>query len=135
MTAQIRDVVVINGERKRMNSYPPLPVQDGLVLSKFDIGAHEVMGKHYATCLHRGYVGVWELKDGGFYLLDVRGPSYQMLVPPPLFADWFSGELRIPDGELIRRGPGYVSVGVYERDWVVMVERGVEVGRELIHNR
>ena len=41
----------------------------------------------------------------------------------PVFADWYSGELRIPEGEIIQ----YVHGGygtTYERDRLILIERG-----------
>ncbi|MDA7668775.1 hypothetical protein N8596_00735, partial [bacterium] len=45
--------------------------------------------------------------------------------PPeaPVFADWYSGELRIPEGDMIQ----YVHGGygtTYERDRLILIERG-----------
>ena len=48
-------------------------------------------------------------------------------------ATWFTGELRIPDGELLQ----YVHMGyesVYQRDLLIRIERGRVTGRTLVDN-
>ena len=50
-----------------------------------------------------------------------------------LFADWFSGELRLPQGEELE----YVHMGfesVYERDLFLKVENGVVTGQRTVEN-
>lgn len=48
-------------------------------------------------------------------------------------ADWFSGELRIPDGKMIK----YVHMGygsAYEREIILKVEAGKVIGESIIDN-
>jgi len=86
------------------------------------------------TALWRGYVGTWEIRDGRLYLIGLAGtlkdgaeanvatffPNY----PDRVFAHWYSGKLRVPQGKLLE----YVHMGygsTYERDLVISIEKGV----------
>jgi hypothetical protein len=99
----------------------------------------------------RGYVATWEVKDGTLYLTGIDswicespvsdkckkadlkelfGEKYQ---DAGVEADWFWGELRMPEGEVLRYVHlGYVSL--YERDLILKVESGKIVGEEVIDN-
>ncbi len=104
------------------------------------------------AALWRGYVGQWELHADRLYLTGISHPgwaeghddgttaaddeaSLRAVFPDAnerVFAGWFSGTLRIPEGECVE----YVHAGFasrYERDCLVTVNRGVitsEVVRE-----
>ena len=52
----------------------------------------------------------------------------------PVFAEWFSGKLRIPLGETLQ----YVHMGygsLYEKDLFIAVEKGIVVGEQTIDYR
>lgn len=95
------------------------------------------------TALWRGYVGSWEIVDDRLYLVKLRGtlksgaeatlatifPDF----PDRVFAHWYSGTIRIPQGKQIE----YVHMGyesVFERDVFLDIERGVIVGTRVRHN-
>jgi hypothetical protein len=85
------------------------------------------------TACWRGYVAKWELRNGRFYLREIRG-KYELTGDEPLFADWFSGVLRIPRGQLLQ----YVHMGfasVYEEELHIKIERGMVVKSRVIDNR
>jgi hypothetical protein len=91
----------------------------------------------------RGYIGTWEIVDHRLYLVELRGnlkggseasiatifPDF----PDRVFAHWYSGTLRIPQGERLE----YVHMGyhsTFERDLLLEVERGVVTGSRIKHN-
>ena len=87
-----------------------------------------------STALRRGYVGNWEIIDDHLYLTGLRGKlksgdtvSIQSIFegfPGSVFAYWYSGIIRLPQGELLQ----YVHGGfesIYERDLLLHLERGV----------
>ena len=81
----------------------------------------------------RGYQGMWEIKDGRFYLAAIDG-LYQLRDGDPILADWFSGVLRVPRGEVIQ----YVHMGygsVYEEELHIKIEQGMVVDTRVIDNR
>ena len=81
----------------------------------------------FGTDCWRGYVGAWAIENGRFYLVDLHG-LFMLVGDDPLFADWFSGVLRVPQGELIQ----YVHMGVgsvFERERAASSEK-VQTGRK-----
>ena len=87
------------------------------------------------TALWRGYIGTWEVLGDRLYLVAIHklvlnGPGTNLLetvfpgYPDRVFAHWYSGTLRIPQGEILK----YVHMGhqsTFERDMLIDVERGV----------
>lgn len=61
--------------------------------------------------------------DGRPFTVDGLFPDEDRPPETPVFAEWYSGELRIPEGEMIQ----YVHGGygtTYERDRLILIERG-----------
>ena len=99
-----------------------------------------------SSALWRGYVGTWAIEEGRLYLIKISGtaevndeiqdvglvdlfPQY----PNGVFAHWFSGELRCPQGGLLK----YVHGGygsVYEEDLFIDVLKGVVTGERTVRN-
>ena len=135
MTAQIHERLILDGEETSMAFCPPLP--DGHPnISASD--SDEVAGDPLDFLLHstacwRGYRGTWEIKDGRLYLVGLRG-RFQLRGGEPLLADWFSGVLRVPQGEMIQSvHMGFGSV--YEQEVHIKIENGTVVARRVIDNR
>ena len=95
------------------------------------------------TALWRGYVGSWEIIDDRLYLVEVNGEleggakaslaSIFPDFPDRVFAHWYSGTIRIPQGKRLK----YVHMGygsTFESDLFLDVERGVIVGTRVRHN-
>ena len=82
------------------------------------------------TACWRGYVASWTIIDGKLYLVSIDTDNDNLKLDKifynntgMVFADWFTGELRIPQGKMIE----YVHMGyesVYERELSIIVERG-----------
>lgn len=126
MTAQIPEQLIYQGERMSMFT---TPLSDYLSVTGRDPGFSAPM-----TALWRGYVGVWEILDDRLYLVQLKGTlesgakaSMKTVFPEctdRVFADWYSGTIRVPRGEMIE----YVHAGfgsVYERDLLLDVEHGI----------
>ena len=112
-----------------MMSCPPLPVGHPRVVETGPPGVitakEGVPGVVFSTACWRGYIGTWEIKDGRLYLAGLIGRC-EMIGDEPIFAEWVSGWLRIPRGEMLR----YVHMGfesVYERELHLRLEGGVVV--------
>jgi hypothetical protein len=87
----------------------------------------------FSTACWRLYQGTWEIKDGRFFLIGIRG-RFKLRGEEPLLADWFSGVIRIPKGEELL----YVHQGfetVYEQEVHVKIEKGIVVKSRIIDNR
>ncbi|HLM02269.1 MAG TPA: hypothetical protein VK400_14555 [Pyrinomonadaceae bacterium] len=105
----------------------------------------------------RGYVAYWEIEADSLNLKAIdswlcEGKAWETAVgrgdcnkadvkklfgngyaQNKVFADWFSGELRIPDGKQLQ----YVHMGygsVYERDILISVKQGKIIEKKIIDN-
>ena len=135
MTAQIHEKLILNGEETSMAFCPPLPKGHPRIFKpNSDEPVTDVAeGFLFSTACWRGYQGTWEIKDGWFYLIALRG-RYRLREGEPILADWFSGVLRIPRGEVLQ----YVHMGfgsVYEEEIHIKVDKGKVVAKRTIDNR
>ena len=126
MTAQFAEKMRHQGEEVAMCTNP---LEDFFEWS----GARPDFMFH-STALRRGYLGRWEVIDDRLYLVQLEGTlrdgtkaSVASIFPDSserVFAHWYSGTLRLPQGKLL----GYVHQGygsTFERDLFLEVERGV----------
>ena len=135
MTAQIPERLLYQGQTWSMCANP--------LDDYFAFGGVSPGFRWDCTALWRGYVGLWEIQNDRLYLLELNGtlqdgsaaslatvfPDY----PERVFAHWYSGALRIPQGRLLK----YVHMGFgssYERDLLLEIERGVLVASRVQHN-
>lgn len=135
MTAQIPEELVFQGQRMSMFTTPLAPY---LADHGRDPGFNAPM-----TALWRGYVGTWEIADDRLYLIQLRGTlesgekaSLRTIFPDctcRVFAEWYSGTIRVPQGELIEYvHAGYASV--YERELLLEVDHGVVLSVHIQEN-
>lgn len=138
MTAQVPESIVINGESAFMNYCPPIPNDPQIIQELTREELHEGMKlgkiKHIvgSTACWRGYIGTWEIKESKFYLNKLEG-CIRLTKEDPVFASWFTGVLRIPQGKMLH----YVHMGfgsIYEREYHVKIENGVVVAERTIDN-
>ena len=136
MTAQFSELLLLEGKQQALCSYP--------LASYFALGGESVAFRASSTALSRGYIGTWEILDQGqvqrLYLIRLQGslqdespvsletvfPGY----PQRVFAHWFSGTLRLPQGQLLH----YVHGGFgscYEQDLLIDVTRGVVTAKRV----
>lgn len=132
MTAQIGEVLYLNGRKTWMVSCPPLPDERVVeVAAKRALSPDERDGCHLgSTANWRGYIGHWSVDDGRVYFLGLQG-RYQLA--RPLFADWFSGQLVLHEGKRLK----YVHMGfasTYERERYINVVAGLVTSEETITN-
>ncbi len=111
------------------------PLDAYLALSGRDPGFQTV-----STSLWRGYLGQWEITGKRLYLVGLRGrlrdgrhASLESLFPgysDRVFAHWFSGLLRLPQGRPLKLiHDGYDTP--FERDLLLSIQRGKLIGRKL----
>jgi len=136
MTAQMGEILVVDGERMHMAFCPPLPVKSGHVRATPD----DEVGDGYSTACWRGYVATWEIEDGVLYLKAIDGPGFgiaprwRMSGEERVSADWFSGVLRVPRGRQLH----YVHMGfssVYEEELHFKIANGRVVAQRVVDNR
>ena len=136
MTAQIRERLILNGEQTSMACCPEVPYWHNRIERKkdrvLDIDGEQILIPLDSACW-RGYQGTWEIRDDHFYLVDLEG-GYRLDPGEPVFADWYSGILKIPRGELL----DYVHLGfasIYEQELLVTVNLGHVTASCLVSNR
>ena len=126
MTAQYAENLSYDGEEYAMCAEP--------LEMYFNLTSLHPPFQSTTTALWRGYIGSWEIVDNRLYLVKLTGSltsggdaSLATLFPDNperVFAHWFSGTIRLPQGKLLE----YVHMGyssVYERDVYLVVENGV----------
>lgn len=126
MTAQISEHLILDGESFGMTFCPTIPVDQPRIAppGADDWPAPDTVN---TSARWREYIGTWAVRDDRLYLLSVVG-RYRLIGEQPLLADWFSGTLTVPCGELVQ----YVHMGfgsVYASEIHIHVERGVVLGR------
>lgn len=126
MTHQVSELLLFENEKKPLFVRPldqflkSLPSRPAFVA--------------WATSCHRGYIGHWELKDDRLYLRRLEGYFGGRMAcmlaavfpdePRPVFAQWYTGTLRIPFGEMmISHRLGYTHT--YRDELRFKVRRGV----------
>jgi hypothetical protein len=134
MTAQIMERLIIDGKEMRM-AHEPLSIY----LKNNDLGKELVS---YSSACWRGYLGTWEIIDSKLYLVNLEatttnlhkvGIDHFFPKKDKVFASWFTGEIRVPNGELLHyQHMGYMSV--FEEDEFLNIENGVLINKRIIKN-
>jgi hypothetical protein len=150
MTAQMHEILVLDGRRMGMAFCPPLPSPERqrrgssddetqaarrgrwrqLAASAEEGSVGRLIG---STGCRRRYRGTWEIIDARLYLMHVEG-KFERAGELPLLADWFTGVLRVPSGRTLL----YVHMGfgsVYETELHIRIEQGRVSGRRVYDNR
>jgi len=134
MTAQIRDLLEYNEEKMVLSDEP---------LKEYIKSRDDIDFIFKSTAWWRGYVCKWEIRDKKLYLIYLLGfiegnkqvdLSYVFPGKKEVFADWYTGELRVPIGELLK----YVHLGYeskFERDLFLKFKDGVLISEREIDNR
>ena len=135
MTAQIAEKLLYQGEQVAMCTNP--------LGDYFAMGGFNPRFESMSTALWRGYVGGWEIVEDRLYLVSLDGaledgtdatletvfPGF----PERVFAHWYSGTVRIPQGKQLE----YVHMGYaskFEQDLLLEIERGVVVATRVRQN-
>lgn len=133
MTAQIKEILIYKGERFGMATEPLEPY-----IRKNDIKFNP---NCVISCCWRGYVGTWSIEDNRLYLVNLDtddngkkvGLEYLFPNQKKVFADWFTGELHIPYGKLMKYvHQGYASL--YEKELLLTIKNGIVIDENEIDN-
>jgi hypothetical protein len=136
LTAQVSERLIMGGKEVSMFTNPL-----GLYLR-----VNKIHFESPHTANWRGYVGTWEIKEyegvERLYLVGLHGhKTYEEIVGvcdifpgfDTVFAHWFSGEVRLPQGAQLKyRHMGYGSI--YEYDFMMQFKYGVLVNKYARHN-
>ena len=135
MSAQVGDLLILDGTRQEMAFCPPIPEDHPRIasVSFLEASADESIPPIIlSTACWRQYQATWQLEDDRFSLVDLKG-VLRLTPGPAVLADWFTGVLRVPQGELLE----YVHMGfgsVYEEERHIKIENGLVVGEKTISN-
>ena len=134
MTIQAADILSYNGKKTTIASEPLKSYLD----ARSDVGF-----VYKTTALVRGYIGKWEIKNKKLYLISLVGfiknnkqvdLNYLFPNETEVFADWYSGDIRIPEGELLKKiNLGYASV--FEKDRYLSFKEGVLISETVKKNK
>jgi len=135
MTAQIGENLHYEGQDLTMCEEP--------LGQFFSLLNHWPKFQDNCTALWRGYVGSWEIIDKRLYLNNINGTlddglevTLDVIFPgftERVFAHWYTGTLRIPQGQLLHyEHMGYASE--YEWDLMIDIEKGVIIRKKVKEN-
>lgn len=125
MTAQAKEILILEGNKTSMTCLPPLPVNDPRITRS--------QKNTICSACWRGYIGTWEIKQGKLFLIGLSG-NFSLSEGVSIFAEWFSGEIIVPEGEALK----YNAMGspyLYERQQNITIESGNVVAASTIDNR
>ena len=133
MTIQAGDILSYNGEKTTIATEPLKPY----LKTRSDVSFI-----YKSTALVRGYIGTWKIRNTKLYLISLLGfvnnnekvdLNYLFPNKTEVFADWFSGNIRIPEGELLEKiNLGYASV--FEKDRIVNIKEGILISETVKDN-
>lgn len=134
MTAQAYESLLFNGNEMSMATEP---------LKHYLQNRNDINFISPTTACWRGYYGQWEVKGSELYLIGLNayiegyrevGLNYLFPNQTEVLANWFNGEIRIPQGEMLEyRHLGYLSM--YESDLFLVFENGILVNQYEVDNR
>jgi hypothetical protein len=103
LTIQAGDILSYNGEKTTIATEPLKPY----LKTRSDVSFI-----YKSTALVRGYIGTWKIRNTKLYLISLLGfvnnnekvdLNYLFPNKTEVFADWFSGNIRIHEGELLEK--------------------------------
>lgn len=126
MTDQIPESLIYQGEKRSMCTEP--------LNAFFKTSREDLDFQWQHTACRRGYEGTWEISEEKLYLIELTGitkagetVNLETLFPgfpERVFADWYTGTARLPQGEMLEYIQGsYASI--YERDLFIEFDKGV----------
>jgi hypothetical protein len=128
VTTQIPDLIYYGSGRRRDLMATPLEAY-------FERTERPDFNCSFSACW-RGYIATWRLVDGRLFLVHLKPAmdegtklSVGTLFPGHgrrVFASWFTGRLRIPEGRCLAFMDGGF-MNAYERETLVTVAKGVAV--------
>jgi hypothetical protein len=126
-TDQIRDVIMVSGQQYRL-SVSPLASYLARNTPRWP------QGEVTTTANWRGYVAKWAVDDGRLMLTDIRvnpesdreRSALSQVFPEggPIIADWFTGQLVLPDGAELPNGEAPMRPE-YDHYLILRVRSGV----------
>ena len=133
MTKQAGDILSYNGKKTTIATEP---------LKPYLVTRNDVSFIFKSTALIRGYIGNWKIKNKKLYLVSLVGfiknnkkldLNYLFPNTTEVFAVWFSGDIRIPEGDMLQKNNiGYASI--FARDRILNFNKGMLIAETVIDN-
>ena len=125
MTAQVKERIIIDGEKYPLLNAFSLPEGDLIIQHKKGIIEQS------SNCW-RGYVGTWEIRDDKLYLIEFNSGMYDVLTNLPILADWITGIGKVATGEV--KASSDWDMETYETEMHLTFKNGLVVKTENIKN-
>jgi hypothetical protein len=87
MTAQVHELLILDGQWTSIASDPPLPANHGRVVAASEEHRRKASSIVNSTACWRGYIATWQIEDDRFYLVSIEG-RFGLLGAEHLLADW-----------------------------------------------
>ena len=133
MTAQVSDNIFIDSQKHRLYCEPLESFWN------YDNPKPAFVSPH--TACWRGYIASWKIEGSKLYLTQIETENENLkmekLFPDrqaPVFADWYTGELRVPQGEMTE----YVHMfyqSTFESDLFLLADNGIILREWVVHNQ
>lgn len=135
MTAQVFEKIRYQGKRMSLATCPHFPEDHPRIIKVPEaellrMVEDDELGIVLSTACWRGYIGSWSIRRGKLYLTRLEG-SFRLEGKDAIFADWFSGNLRIPRGKIL----DYIHMGfdtVYEEEIILTLEQGLVTDTKVV---
>jgi hypothetical protein len=125
MTTQVKERIIIDGEKFPLLNALSLPEGDSIIQHK------KGLIEKSSNCW-RGYVGTWEIRDDKLYLIEFNSGMYDVLTNLPILADWITGIGKVATGEV--KASSDWDMESYETEMHLTFENGLVVKTENIKN-
>tara|TARA_B110001452_G_scaffold263673_1_gene265493 strand:+ start:1849 stop:2262 length:414 start_codon:yes stop_codon:yes gene_type:complete len=133
MTIQAGEILIYNSKKITINTEPLKPYLESLSNVDFIFKS---------TALVRGYIGTWDIKNKKLFLVSLIGfienndqidLNYLFPNKKEVFAKWYSGDIRIPEGKLLKKvNLGYASI--FEKNRLLSFKDGTLIN-ETVKNQ
>ncbi|MCD8166808.1 MAG: hypothetical protein LUE93_12275 [Bacteroides sp.] len=117
-TIQVTETILIDGTEKKLLT---VPLDQDPVLKSAIAALTE--SREISTGCYRGYRGKWQMQNDQLYLVELTTIEGEVLPIPEVFlpykegdrylASWFTGELRVGEGEVIYYSPQNIGFSYY----------------------
>jgi len=134
MTAQAGERLIYKGKENWMAAEP---------LYQYLQNRKDIKFIAPSSACWRGYNGDWKVKNKKLFLVGLNAYlegylavdlNYLFPGEKQVFADWFTGKIRVPQGEMLK----YVHMGyasIFERDLFLEFENGELVKEYVVENK
>ena len=137
MTAQVKELITYEGKNVGMKTEP---------LADYLANQDKIEFSTWSTACLRGYIGTWEIRNKKLFIIDLwfsedrerdrekkLGLSYCFTDKSKVFAEWFSGDIIIPQGKIIK----WINIGyqsIFEKDLILNFKNGVLISKRIKDN-